>query len=178
MFPYSIQQIVATEHNKFSIRLVQQVSILVRELVDGLYACNCLFSRRYQLPCQHIFHIDHAYQADQSLNLTEPPLCDRIWNQCLERFGTGKMEMYEAGVSDVIEDIRNNLQLDSEKTSWMLKLGELNEHIWSGLYKLEEENSQLSSEFILAIEKHLKTITHCSIVPNSPILIKPRSHQK
>lgn len=66
MFRYSIHQIVAIEHSKLSIRLMQQVPIPARQLVDGLYACNCLFSRRYQLPCQHIFHIDHAYRADHS----------------------------------------------------------------------------------------------------------------
>lgn len=134
--------------------------------MDDLYDCNGLFYRRYQLPCQDIFHIHHVYRADNSFDLTEPPHCGRIWNQYLQRFGTGRMEIYEAGVSGVTEDTRAHLQPDPEKTSRVLKLEELNEHIRSVFYKLEEENSQLSSVFILALEKHLATITgtRCCII--------------
>lgn len=166
-FPYSIQQIVATEHSKLSIQLEQQVPVPVREMIDGLYACNCLFSRRYQLPCQHIFHIDHAYRADRGSELGELPLSEGIWNRYLIRFGTGGMEMYEVGGLGVSDGIESILRPDPENTLRVLKLGELNEHIGLVFYKLEEENSQLSSEFILAIENHLATITSCSTIPKT-----------
>lgn len=114
MFLYSIKQIVAAEYNKFIIRLVQKVPVLVLELVDGLYACKCLFSRRYQLPCQDIFHIHHGYPPDHGLDVTEPPFCNMIWNRYLQRFAIVRMEMYEAGVSDLTENIGGDLELYPE----------------------------------------------------------------
>lgn len=177
-FPYSIQKIVATEHSKLNIRLEQHIPVPVRERVDGLFVCNCLFSRRYQLPCQHVFHIDQSYRADltSSTESEAPPLSDSIWNRYLLKFGTGGMEMYESvGSSNSDkEGIDSYLKPDPEKTSRVLKLGELNEHIRSVFYKLEEENSQLSSEFILAIENHLLTSPLHSLISGPPIESLPK----
>lgn len=61
-----------------------------------------------------------------------------------------------------IEGTGGNPKPDHEKTSQLLKLGELNEYIRSVLSKLAAANSQLSSEFILAIENHFTTIATCS----------------
>lgn len=66
---------------------------------------------------------------------------ETIWSSSIESEGTG-----------------SNPEPDPEKTSRLLKLGGLNKYIRSVNYKPEEENSQHSSKFILAIENHLTTI--------------------
>lgn len=80
-FPFAIQKLVATEENKVNTRITQNLMTPTpsTSLEDGLLECNCQFSRRYLLPCQHIFHIDRCSE--------EPILTAGIWGKYLERFG-------------------------------------------------------------------------------------------
>lgn len=89
LFPFAVQWLISTRESKVIVQLQQHMSIPVREQApDGLYICSCLFSHRYQLPCQHIFHIDQ-------LN-TEPILSQSKWEKYFEKFDAGGMEIYES----------------------------------------------------------------------------------
>lgn len=93
LFPYSLQRIVATEYSKLAIRLEQQMPVPVREWnpSTGLYDCNCLFSRRYQLSCQHICHINHDFRVNNPgpVEFVVPPLTTEVWGKYHQRFGSG-----------------------------------------------------------------------------------------
>lgn len=77
LFPYILQKIIATENSKLAIRLEQNIPVPIHErLPNGLYTCNCLFLRRYRLPCQHAYHIDRDARVSDQL---ESMLTDNIW---------------------------------------------------------------------------------------------------
>lgn len=157
-FPYAVQKIVATEESKVAIRFEQHIPTPVREKVDGIFVCHCLFSRRYRLPCQHIFHIDRACRVGGGQNIEKLALTQEVWKRYLLLFGDGGMEMYESpAVSSGLQSMAV-LVPDPGKTLRVLKLGEVNERIRSIFYKFEEQDSQLASHFINTIEHHLATL--------------------
>ena len=191
-FPFAIQKIISLEEKKVTIRLEQDIPIPVREYRNGLYICHCLFSRRYQLPCQHVFHMD---QAEPRLRntlgqevLESGILTPLIWRRYEERLGGGGFEMYERQPGEGIAMQATIVRPSDNRTLRVLRLGETNERIRSTFYQLEEHDPERSSQFVEAINNLITTIvslpstqnpfTSSDIIPTLPadILSKPQTH--
>jgi len=161
-FPFAVQKTIALEEKKVAIRLEQDMPLPVRELSNGLFVCYCLFSRRYQLPCQHIFHMDHAEpRARDTLGheiLETGLLTPQMWGIYEERLNGGGFEMYEKQPGEEILVPTTIVRPSDNKTLRVLRLGEINERIRSTFYRLEEQDPESSSQFVDAINNLITTI--------------------
>jgi hypothetical protein len=171
LFPYTVQKILATEESKVNIRIEQDMPTPFREREPvaggkegelGIYICHCLFSRRYQLPCQHIFHMDRAATTDscqpEGQEQARQILTPSVWQEYFMEFGAGGMERYETGSSEDSPIAGRIVRPDDNKTLRVLKLAELNECIRSTFYNLDEVDGQESLNFMEGIENLIATI--------------------
>lgn len=133
------------------------VSVREMDTNTGLFTCNCLFPRRYKLPCQHIFHIDRASIFSESTGEVgeERILSPRAWQHYLNRFRTGGTENCEGLNSGDMDGCALTKAPYPGTTARILKLGEVNERIRSTFYKLEEEDSKLSIQLLNDMERQL-----------------------
>lgn len=152
LFPFAIQKIIATKESKVNICIEQAMPVPIQEKnnTDGIYICHCLFSRCYQLPCPHIFHMNHNSHHDECILTTV------VWEKYFELFGVGGLEMYEGVTANA--PIAPSLAPDAGKTLWVLGLAEVTKHVQSIFYNLEDVDPQQSSEFVQSIEQLIATI--------------------
>jgi hypothetical protein len=148
-FPFAIQKIIAAEENKVNLRQSQHLLVPIRETgTDGFIQCNCQFSRRYQFPCQHIFHIDRVAEDSEKV------LTSSLWRRYLDRFGKGGMELYEKELPRVLH-LLEAPGVDPLRGHRVLRMKEINECIQSTFYHLEEMNPDQAAQFIAGVEEHL-----------------------
>lgn len=170
-FPFAIQKIIAIEESKVGTRIEQDMPVPVREKINGIYICYCLFSRRYQLPCQHIFHMDRSSSCD--LENPVQLLTSDVWNQ-YHMLVSGGMESYEAGLGG--GSIAHTIaRPDDNKTLRVLKLTEVNERIRSTFYSLDEKDPQRSTDFVEGIQNLISTILSLPEHRALPISVPPHT---
>lgn len=161
-FPFAVQKTIALEEKKVAIRLEQDMPLPVQEYSNGLFICHCLFSRRYQLPCQHLFHM---YQAEPRARdglgheiLESGILTPEMWAIYKERLNGGGFEMYERQPGEIIPVYTTIVRPSDNKTLQVLRLREMNERIRSTFYQLEEQDPDRSSHFVDAMNNLITTI--------------------
>lgn len=178
-FPSPVQKTIALEEKKVAIKLEQDMPLPVREYSKGLFICHYLFSPLYQLPCQHLFHMDQAGpRARDSLGheiLQSGILTQEMWGIYEERLNGSGLEMYERQPGERIPVSTTIIRPSDNKSLRVLRLGEMNERIRSTFNQLEEQHPERSSHFVDAINNLITTIISLPLtthpLPSPPTLL-------
>ena len=130
-FPWPIQQMLATRLRIAEQRIADEEE--TRELTDDL-SCDCLFNRRYLLPCEHVFQYELLYHV----------LTEEHWDRFAHMFEESGFDIYEAS-----EELEVNRELAAEVTApahRKLRVREITESIKESYYALEEEIKKFDLE--------------------------------
>ncbi len=122
-FPYPIQLILVQEMNKAE--NCGEEEELPREIDDAI-GCKCLFWRRYQLPCRHIFYQHMLFQI----------LTDEDWEAFAFAWEDCGFEGYEtAGPEYAIKEMYEEIGAPARRK---LNLREVLDGLHAKYYALEE----------------------------------------
>ena len=131
-FPFPVQKLLA-----FRLRIAEQMledgELPSNDIPDDL-SCDCLFYRRYLLPCEHIFHFDLTYHVITS---------DK-WDSWAHMFEESGFEIYEDRVQ-----IEVDREIDIELTAPLhrkAKIQEITESIRERYFAFEDQIKDLNLE--------------------------------
>ncbi|GES83591.1 hypothetical protein GLOIN_2v1777773 [Rhizophagus clarus] len=127
-FPFPVQQMLVNEFNAVQGRIEKG------KPTPGLISlnCNCLFFRRFLLPCRHIFH-EHVYGDIKLLTVD-------IWEKFQKMFEEAGFEIY---MHRELVEIEEPKKTEAEKAAEnrRLTINELMERTRDIYWRVEEKNN-------------------------------------
>ena len=137
-FPYFVQKLIVDQW-KLAAKELTDGNMSANELSDELIcSVDCLFWRRYQFSCKHLWHYNIVFDAFQQSNWT-------IWAKMFEN---SEFEVYETSIKlkvechEKIEKINHHmLQMRKILNAIKKKYYEIIEH--TADWKSEKKNSQM-----------------------------------
>jgi len=126
--PYPMQKLISKELDLAETKI--QEGAEVRGVNDDM-SCSCIFSRKYQLPCQHAFYHDNLYQL----------MTETHWERWIFMFDECGMEVYEG-----MEQVYVIKQIDEEigaPIRTILRFRETQEVLRAAFYRYREQMEAL-----------------------------------
>ena len=131
-FPYPVQKLIVDQW-KLAAKELADGDMPADELPDELICpVDCLFWRRYQLPCKHLWHYNIVFDAFQQSNWT-------IWAEMFEDSG---FEVYETSARLKVE-CHEEIE---EVNHHMLQMREVLNAIKEKYYEIVEHTADWTSE--------------------------------
>jgi hypothetical protein len=105
--------------------------------------CQCLFSRKYLLPCSHYFYLD-IYGG-------EDVLTDEYWNYCISSFAECGLDVYKSMEKVSVPETEEEQNIDRDRLNIYGKMESMKEIFW----RVKDNKNDTLMQYM---DNHLGTI--------------------